>query len=295
MSRILNPPMIGAVLILLLTGAAALGWLWLRDSRITTNAIFVMLVPLGLLATCIFMDGNNRSQIAITAWAITMFGAMIPAYYVLESGPENWFLQWRFMLGYGLFYLVLLLWYILRVATWTAWVPSAPGVLPLSEHRLQQRIRSLADAGLDLKVERPGKEPNRMIVSRDFRGGKRRVGIRLTFTGESHCILAREVSLIRGDKPMNASEAQMYNGPRHHGEVHPDADLIYNASQTVTPADEAIREQIKLQITDDRVEIASGRDVAFAPANLAHLLTVLVHQSGWGWQGVFFDWQKSCN
>src|SRR3546814_11506269 len=63
-------------------------------------------------------------------------------------------------------------------------------------------------------IERPTGQPDRMLVTRDFRDDKRTVGVRLTFVSGGHCVLAREVSLIRGDKPMNASEAQMLRGPR---------------------------------------------------------------------------------
>src|SRR3546814_2858243 len=84
----------------------------------------------------------------------------------------------------------------------------------------------------------------------------------------------------------------MRSGPRQRDGTHPDADLIYDASLTVTPPSEAIRRQMTLRITDDRVEIASGQNIAAVPGNLAHLLTELVHQSGWGWQGVFADWRS---
>lgn len=87
----------------------------------------------------------------------------------------------------------------------------------------------------------------------------------------------------------------MRSGLRSRDGTHPDADLIYDASLTLTPPSDAVRRQMTLRITDDRVEIASGQDVAAAPGNLAHLLTELVRQSGWGWQGVFFDWQGRCN
>lgn len=294
MSRISSAPVMAGALVLLLAGAAALGWLWLRDGRVTPTAIIVMTLPLGLLLAGVFAGGNDRSQLGTMAWGCTMFAAMIPAYYVLQSGPANWFLQWRFMAGYGVLYLAMLLPFLLWVAAWSAWVPPAPGTMPLSEHRLKQRVQSLTDAGLGLRIERPSGEADQMLVTRDFRDGKRTIGVRLTFVSHGHCVRAREVSLIRGDKPTNASEAQMRGGPRRRDGVHPDADLIYDASLTVTPASETIRRQIALRITDDRVEDVSGNAVAAAPENLAHLLTELVHQSGWGWQGVFFDWQRGC-
>src|SRR3546814_4509805 len=85
---------------------------------------------------------------------------------------------------------------------------------------------------------------------------------------------------------MNASEARMSSSIRSRGGTHPDADLIYDAGLTVTLPSDTIRRQIALHIADDRVEIAGDKDVASAPANLAHVLTELVHQSGWAWQGV---------
>src|SRR3546814_11480248 len=86
--------------------------------------------------------------------SITMFAAMIPAYYVLESGPANWFVQWRFMVGYGLFFVVILSVFMLWLASWTAWVPPAPGAMPIAEHRLKRRVQSPADAGLTPRTER---------------------------------------------------------------------------------------------------------------------------------------------
>ena len=294
MNRLLSQTAIGAVLVLQLASAGALGALWLRDGRITPTGIAFALLPLGLLLWGVMAGGDDRSQIGIMIWALTMFGALIPAVYVLQSGPENWFVQWRFMAAFGGGYVMVLIVFMLWLAAWTAWVPSAPGAMPLSEHRLKQRIGSLANAGLHLRVERPAGEPDRILIARGFRDGKRTIGVRLTFVSRRHCVLAREVSLIRGDKPMNASEAQMRSGPRNRDGKHPDADLIYDASLTASPPSEAVRRRIALRITDDRVEIAGGKDIAAAPANLAHVLTKVVHQSGWAWQGVFADWQRGC-
>src|SRR3546814_304282 len=127
------------------------------------------------------------------------------------------------------------------LAAWTASVPPAPGAMPVPEYRLKQRIRSLAAAGLDVRIETPPGQPDRLLVARDFRGGRRSIGMRLTFVSGSpggHCVLAREVSLIRGDKPMNASEARMSSSIRSRDGTHPDADLIYDAGLTVTlPSD----------------------------------------------------------
>src|SRR3546814_3625618 len=104
--------------------------------------------------------------------------------------------------------------------------------MPIAEHRLKRRGQSLADAGLKLRIERPTGQPDRMLVTRDFRDDKRTVGVRLTFVSGGHCVLAREVPLIRGDKPMNASEAQMRSGPRQRDGTHPDADLIRSEEHT---------------------------------------------------------------
>jgi len=298
MNRLLNPPVLAAALVLALSGAGALGWVWLRDGRITPAGIAGALLPFVLLAWGVTVGDDSRSQIAIKAWTFTMFGALIPAIHAMQSGPANWLVQWRFMAMFGAAYFAVLIVFILWLAPWMARVPPAPGTLPVGEARLQQRLRSLADAGLDVRIESGSDRSDRLLVTRDFRDGKRTLGVRLTFVEARHCVLAREVSLVRGDKPMNAIEAQMYSGPRRHDGVHPDADLIYDASLTITLPDEAIRRLIGLRIVGDiagdRVEIAGDTDSASAPKNLPHVLTELVSQSGWTWQGVFADWQRGC-
>ena len=294
MSRLSSPPVIVAALLLLLAGAGALGWLWLRDGRMTPTAIVILFLPVALLIAGMTAWGTDRSQIGITAWALTMFGALVPAVYVMQSGPDNWFAQWRFMVAFGVAYFAIMAVFMLWLAAWTAWVPPAPGAMPLPEQRLKRRIESLANAGLNLRVERPADRPEQLLVTRDFRGGKRTIGVRLTFVSAGHCVRAREVSLVRGDKPMNAGEARMSSSLRPRDGTHPDADIIYDASLTLTPPNEAIRRQIAPRIADDRVEIVGDSEAAANPANLAHVLTEVVHQSGWGWQGVFFDWQRGC-
>lgn len=294
MNRTLNPPMLVAALLFLLAGAASLGWLWLRDGRVAPMGIVWALLPFGLLLADVPMSGGERSQTGITAWAIAMFGALVPAIYVMQSGPANWFEQWRFMAAFGGAYAVILLAFLAWLAGWTAWVPPAPGAAPLPEQRLRQRIGSLADAGLALRVEQPPSQPGQLLVTRDFRDAERTIAVRLHFDAASHCVRARELSRVRGDRPMNAGEARMSSSLRPRDGTHPDADLIHDASLTVTLPSAAMRHQIGARVTDDRVTIAGDREAATDPANLSHVLAEIVHQSGWGWQGVFFNWQHGC-
>src|SRR3546814_10029074 len=95
MSRLSNPPVLGAALVLLLAGAGALGWVWLRDGRVTPIGIACALLPFALLLWSVSGGAGDRSQIGIAAWAATMFGALVPAVYAMQSGPDNWFAQWR--------------------------------------------------------------------------------------------------------------------------------------------------------------------------------------------------------
>src|SRR3546814_11996828 len=101
MSRLSNPPVLGAALVLLLAGAGALGWVWLRDGRVTPIGIACALLPFALLLWSVSGGAGDRSQIGIAAWAATMFGARVPAAYALQSGPDHWFAQWRLMSGFG--------------------------------------------------------------------------------------------------------------------------------------------------------------------------------------------------
>src|SRR3546814_16433792 len=128
--------------------------------------------------------------------------------------------------------------------------------MPIAEHRLKRRGQSLADAGLKLRIERPTGQPDRMLVTRDFRDDKRTVGVRLTFVSGGHCVLAREVSLIRGDKPLNASEAQMRSGPRQRDGTPPDATLSYDATPPGTPPPNPTRPQITPRAHDEHAQHA---------------------------------------
>lgn len=186
------------------------------------------------------------------------------------------------MADFGGAYVVLLVAFLAWLAGWTAWVPPAPGAAPLPEQRLRQRIGSLADAGLALRVEQPSGQPGQLLVTRDFRDAKRTTAVRLHFDAASHCVRARELSRVRGDRPMNAGEARMSSSLRPRDGTHPDADLIHDASLTVTLPSAAMRHQIGARVTDDRVTIAGDREAATDPANLSHVLTEVVHQSGWG-------------
>ena len=91
MSRLLTLPVIGAALVLLLASGGALGWLWLRDGRFAPAGIIFALLPFALLLWGVLACGGSRLQIGINTWAITMFGALVPAVYVMQSGPDNWF------------------------------------------------------------------------------------------------------------------------------------------------------------------------------------------------------------
>lgn len=290
MHRFLNPPLIGATLVLATLAAVSLGWWWLREGRPDHFPLTALLAAcLPIVLPVLVPGGSDRSQFAITVWAVAMFAALVPGYYVLSSGPENWLVQWRFMLLYGVLYLGLLAIFLILVAPWAARVAPAPGVLPAAEFRLKQRILSLAQAGIGVDVEQSMTEPDRMDIRCDYRDGKRTIGLRLTFVADSHRVLAREYSIIRGDKPKNADEANMRGGPQPRDGMHPDASLIYEANLNVTPASESRRRKMGLRITGDQVDV--GPDAASDPTNLPHVLTELVVQSGWTWQGVFFNLQ----
>ena len=79
MNRLLSQTAIGAVLVLQLASAGALGALWLRDGRITPTGIAFALLPLGLLLWGVMAGGDDRSQIGIMIWALTMFGPLMKA------------------------------------------------------------------------------------------------------------------------------------------------------------------------------------------------------------------------
>lgn len=295
MNRFFNLPVIGAVLLLAVLGAVALGWLWLRGGRpehLPVAALLATCVPVALpLAVALLSGSGDRSQWAITLWAITLFASMVPGAYLLNGGAGSLGGQWRFLLGYGVLWLVLLVGYALWLAPWAARVPPVPGALPVAEHHLRQRVLSLAQAVPEIEVEPSMTEPAQMTVTRHFRDGKRSIAVRLSFAAEHRCVLAREVSLVRGDKPMNANEAQMRQGIQPRDGTHPDASMVFDASLTMTLPSEATRQALGLRIVGDQIELGQNSSTT-DPANLPHILVELVRQSGWTWQGVFFNWQQ---
>ncbi|MCZ2104348.1 MAG: hypothetical protein OZ923_03880 [Comamonadaceae bacterium] len=297
MNRVFNPPLVGAVVVLVILGAVALGWVWLRAGKPA------QLPPVALMATCLpvalpllaalLLGTGDRAQWAITVWGLALLASVMPGGYLLNGGAGSVGTQWRFLLAYGALWVLLLVAYLLWIAPWAMRVPPAPGALPVSQQRLMQRVLSLAQAGLALVVEPSMSEPGQITVTRHVRDGKRSIAVRLSFVADRHCVLARELSRVRGDQPMNASEAQMRQGIQPRDGTHPDADLIYDASLTLTPPSEATRRALALRLAGDRVEVGQS-GAAADPANLPHLLAELVRQSGWTWQGVFFNWQKGC-
>ncbi|QEA12841.1 hypothetical protein [Comamonas flocculans] len=64
---------------------------------------------------------------------------------------------------------------------------------------------------------------------------------------------------------------------------------------SLTPPSAAARRALGLSIHGDQVALGQSQgEVAARPQQLAHLLAELVTESGWTWQGVFFNGQKSC-
>lgn len=296
MHRFFNPPLIGAVLLLAVLGAVALGWLWLRGGRtehLPLAALLATGVPVALPLAAALLGGGGRAQWAIAVWAITLFASLVPGWYLLSGGAGSLGGQWRFLLAYGVLWLLLLVGYALWLAPWAARVPPVPGALPVAEHHLRQRVLSLAQVAPEIEVEPSMTEAAQITVTRHFRNGKRSIAVRLTFAEDRHCVLAREVSLVRGDQPMNAGEAQMHQGIQPRDGTHPDALVVFDASLTVTLPSEAVRQSLNLRIVGDQVEFGQTA-AATDPAHLPHILTELVRQSGWTWQGVFFNWQQGC-
>lgn len=297
MNRVFNPPLVGAVVVLTILGAVALGWVWLRAGKpeqLPPATLMATCLPVALpLLAALLLGTGDRAQWALAIWAVTLLASMVPSWYLLNGGAGSVGTQWRFLLAYGALWLVLLVGYVIGLAPWAARVPPAPGALPVAEHRLAQRVLSLAQAGLALVVEPSMSEPGQITVTRHFRDGKRSIAVRLSLVADRHCVLARELSRVRGDPPMNASEAQMRQGTQPRDGTHPDADLIHDASLTVTLPSEATRRALALRLAGDQVEVGQS-GAAADPANLPHLLAELVRQSGWTWQGVFFNWQKGC-
>src|SRR3546814_15050156 len=126
------------------------------------------------------------------------------------------------MLGFGGASVAVLIPSRMWLAAWTASVPPAPGAMPVPEYRLKQRIRTLAAAGLDVRTETPPGQPDRLLVASDSRGGRRSIGMRLTFVSGSHwgpCVLERAVAMSCGAMPMTTNAARSSTVERREGQA----------------------------------------------------------------------------
>src|SRR3546814_21178166 len=102
------------------------------------------------------------------------------------------------MLGFGGAYVAVLIPFLMWLAAWTASVPPAPGAMPVPKYRLKPRIRSLAAAGLDVRIETPPGQTERLPVARDFRGGRRSMGMRQIGGASGRDRVSRNVSISVG-------------------------------------------------------------------------------------------------
>lgn len=203
--------------------------------------------------------------------------------------------QWPFAVGYGLTYVVVAVLLVSWLAMWVSFVRPLPGVLAADERTMRARLLSLPAAIPQLEVEE-GPRPDEVRVVYRYRSGVRNMQIRLRLDALHRRVFARTYQGVAGDAPLTAEEARMHQGRRPPGEVHPDADVIWSSTWSVTPRDAEVRRQLRVRVFDDEVELPRrvaepfATDVGVGADLLPHLLTEVVQQSGWSWRaGLLFQ------
>lgn len=194
--------------------------------------------------------------------------------------------QALFGLGYGLGLAGAAVGFLLWLGYWAARVPPPAGYAAVTAEALRQRLYSLNDSALGI-VATPGEQPGEVQVRWVWRDGKRATAMRLRLQPERKRVLARESSTVAGDKPLNASEARMRFSSTG-SQTHPDADILYRADRSVTIPQEEVRRSLGIRVVGTAVQFPADAASRIPPTALPHLLTEIVHQSGWTWQGAFF-------
>lgn len=193
--------------------------------------------------------------------------------------------QGIFGLGYGLGLAGAAVGFLLWLGYWAARVPPPAGYAAVTADALRQHLYSLNDSTLGI-VATPGEQPGEVQVRWVWRDGKRATAMRLRLQPGRKRVLARESSTIAGDKPLNASEARMRFGSTG-SQPHPDADILYRADRSVTIPQEEARRSLGIRVVGTAVQFPADAVSRIPPTALSHLLTEIVHQSGWTWQGAF--------
>lgn len=299
MSRLLIFPALTGTLLLLLSGTAILYWLWLRTGQIAPVPMVVATLPLLFLFGTVLRGSSLPEDLGIRLWTVWMFGTLLPLFYLAtidlppapaSSHPSWLYARWFYISAHALFFLVLMgIVFLAVVAAWSSRVDPAPNVPPVSTSVLRQRFNALALSGLRLSVE-PGTNTDEVLISYDDPGGKRWTRLHLRLDQTHARVLAKEFSAINGDTPRTASEAQMRFMRR--GTAHPDADIIWSANWSVSLPREARRQSLGVAVNHGTVRLPPDTAAHFAEGDLSALLAEVVRQSGWTWQGVFFNWQR---
>lgn len=294
MNRLLAAPVvIGA---LLLAAAGGLGWIWMRSGRpepIDPWLLAVLFLPLALLGAAVLSRGTDRAQIAITVWVVVMFGGLLPLWLAWRgvAAASPGVAQWPLGVACGVSWAALLVGFMLWLAPWAATVPAPSHILAVAPQTLRNRLLALPTIAPGLQAE-PGERPDELSIVYDFRAGKRQVRMRLRLGAQR--VFAKEYSGVRGDAPITDGEARIgFMRPRIGEGVRPSAAVVYASDWNVTMPSEDKRRALGVRVLGDSVQLPSRTIASFAhdaPAGatqLPHLLTEIVHQSGWQWRGVF--------
>jgi hypothetical protein len=299
MSRAMNPPTLSAALLLLLSGAAILGWLWLRAGQVPPTAFVVAALPVFALFYVALRGSPLREDIAVRVWVVWMFGTILPLFYlstlalpVPPATPLPWRLdaRWAYIALHALIFLVLAaVALMIATATWGSRLDPAPGTAAVSGSVLRQRLNALGISDLGVNIA-PGIDAGEMLANYRDPNGKRWIRLRLYLDEARHRVSAKEFSAISGDAPRTASEARM-RFTRDH-QPQPDASLIWSRNWSITLPQAERRRRLGVQVDHGTVRLPPDAAARFTDDDLPYLLAEVVHQSGWTWQGVFFNAQR---
>gem|GEM_PF-2584978 len=326
MNRLLAAPVGIAALLLLFFAAVSMCWIWLRMGRPEDPGaihLALLLLPLAVLGIAAASAGSDDFSLARMTWLVFMVGAIWTGAYALrvgasagsmagvlggdEAGAEamapkdlpplatdpsfgKGFDQWPFGVVYGLMYAAMSVLFISWLAVWTSEVKPMPGTFAADERTVRARLLSLPAQIPQLQVEE-GPAADEMRVVYRYRSGARNMQVRLWLDDAHSRIRSRIYTGIAGDKPLTAEEARMYKGPTSATDLHPDADIIWKASWVAVPRSAETREQLRLRLVENEVELPRrvsetfATDVGVGTELLPHILTEIAQQSGWTWRG----------
>ena len=276
---------------LALMGGVAWAWLLIAGAPRGWFETFVCAAPAMLACALGFTSQADRRQYVVRLVACA---AMLPILLLMWAGSQDAPAPtadlhplarrpWLFFTAAALVHVAGFLAAIAWLAAAVTRVEAAPGSAPVRAALLEQRLRSLAAAGMPFEIT-AGEAPGALAVALRLGTPDRTHRILLHIDEHTRTVRVRERVGASGAAPRNAEEASMRGtGDPAIDPTRPDAQRVSSRVAQTSMIDPARLQATRLLLRDGDAEAAQALTTTDAD-ELVTLLCALVTRSGYVWQ-----------